>query len=88
MMVHKNKRTNKSNKGGIFLGRYNRHHQQGISPRDPRSCRGKNWLDYRIFMHHVELVDTTNKSFLLDTTNKGFLLAFTMMNFRRADLLG
>jgi hypothetical protein len=75
-------------KYGIFLDRYNWHHQQGISPLDPRSCRGKSWLNYRIFVHHVELVDTTNKMFLLETTNKGFLLMFTMMNFQRADLIG
>jgi hypothetical protein len=75
-------------KGDFFPGRYNRHHQQGILPRDPRSCREKSWLDYRIFMYHVDPVDTTNKRFLLDTTNKGFLFTLTMMNFRRASLLG
>jgi hypothetical protein len=87
MTMHKRETTNKSKKG-IFLGRYNRHHQQGISPRDPRSCRGKSWLDYRIFFHRVDLVDTTNKKFLLDTTNKGFLLTLMMKNLQRTNLLG
>jgi hypothetical protein len=49
---------------------------------------GKSWLNYRTFMCRVELVDTTNKRFLLDTTNNVFLLTPTMMNFRRTVLLG
>jgi hypothetical protein len=50
--------------------------------------RGRSWINYRIFMLHVDPHDTTNKRFLLDTTNKGCLLTSTMMNFRRSDLIG
>jgi hypothetical protein len=86
MKLHKNKITNKS-KRGIFLGRYNRHHQQGISPRDPRSGRGKDLVKLSD-LHRVDLVDTTNKNVFLDTTNKGLFHILTMMNSRRTDLLG
>jgi hypothetical protein len=55
----------------------------------PRSTirRGRSWVNYRIFFHHVDLHDTTNKRFLLDITNKGLLLTL-MMTFRGTDLLG
>jgi hypothetical protein len=40
----------------------------------PRSTirRGRSWVNYGIFIHHVELHDTSNKRFHLDTTNKEF----------------
>jgi hypothetical protein len=55
----------------------------------PRSTirRGRSWLNYQIFMLHLDPHDTTNKRFLLDTTNKGCLLTSTMI-FLRTNLLG
>jgi hypothetical protein len=70
-MMHKRKRTNKSKKG-IFWAVTIDTTNKGSRPEIHAHVGGKSWLDYRIFMHHIELVDTTNK---------GLLLAFTMMNF-------
>jgi hypothetical protein len=52
---------------------------KGSRPEIHARVGGKSWLDYPIFMHHIELVDTTNKMFLLDTTNKGLLHMLTTM---------
>jgi hypothetical protein len=82
-----NKRTNKSKRGfsrAVTIDTTNK----GSRPEIHTRIGGKSRLNYGIFLHLVNPVDTTNKRFLLDTTNNGFLLTLTMMNFRRADLLG
>jgi hypothetical protein len=61
---------------------------KGSRPEIHARVERKSWLNYRIFLHRVDVVDTTNKWFLLDTTNKGFLLMLMMMNSKRTDLLG
>jgi hypothetical protein len=84
----KKKRTNNSNIRDFSGSLQSTPLTRDLAPRSKIMRGRKSWVNYRIFMLHVELVDTTNKRFLLDTTNKGFLLMLTMMNFRRADLLG
>jgi hypothetical protein len=77
----------------ILIGDFSGSLQSTPLTRDlaPRSTirRGReSWVNYRIFMLHVELHDTTNKRFLLDTTNKMFLLTLMMKNFQRTNLIG
>jgi hypothetical protein len=86
-MLHKNKTTNKSKKG-IFRAVTIDTTNKGSHPEIHARVGGKSWLNYWIFFHRVDLVDTTNKRFLHDTTNNGFLLTLAMMNFRRTYLLG
>jgi hypothetical protein len=88
MMMHKNKTTNKSKRGIFFWAVTIDTTNKGSGPEIHAHVGGRVGLNYRIFLHRVDVVDTTNKRFLLDTTNKGFLLMLTMMNFRRTDLLG
>jgi hypothetical protein len=78
MMMHKNKRTSKSNKGDFSGPLQSTPLTRDLAPRSTIRW-GRSWVNYRIFMHHVGLHDTTNKKFLLDTTNKECLLTLTTM---------
>jgi hypothetical protein len=86
MMMHKNKRTNKS-KRGFFWAVTIDTTNKGSRPEIHARVGGRVGWTIGSSFHRVDLIDTTNKRFLLDTTNKGFLLTLTMMNFRGTILL-
>jgi hypothetical protein len=78
----KKKRTNNSNNGDFSGSLQSTPLTRDLAPRSTLR-RERSWVNYRIFMHRVELRDTTDKSFLFDTTNKEYLLMLTMMTFPR-----
>jgi hypothetical protein len=86
--VKKKKNKHLSNIGIFFGSLQSTPLTRDLAPRSMLRRGRESWVNYQIFMLHVELCDTTNKRFLLDTTNKGCLLTLTMMIFQRTNLIG
>jgi hypothetical protein len=82
VMTRKRKRTNNSNIGDFSGSLQSTPLTRDLAPRSTLRW-GRSWVNYRIFMIHVKLRDTTNKRFLLDTTNKECLLMSTTITFPR-----
>jgi hypothetical protein len=78
-MTPNRKRTSNSNIGDFSGSLQSTPLTRDLAPRSTLRRGRRSWVNYRIFFHHVDLRDTTNKRFLLDTTNKGLLLMLMMM---------